>query len=127
MFEIGDLVKFGDPKLVAIKNREHPGKQLGIVMAVSREFFWTYESDKDDRIAALERRVEALESMLQERELSKGEEKEKGFEILPKEDWSEIVEKDEMIFCKNDWNWKWGYGFEIEKKCITKFKNRNSN
>lgn len=35
------------------------------------------ESDKDDRIAALERRVEALESMLQERELSKGEEKEK--------------------------------------------------
>ena len=44
------------------------------------------------------------------------EEKEKGFEILPKEDWSEIVEKDEMIFCKNDWNWKWGYGFEIEKK-----------
>ena len=35
------------------------------------------ESDKDDRIAALERRVEALESMLQERELSKGEEEEK--------------------------------------------------
>ena len=35
------------------------------------------ESDKDDRIAALERRVEALESMLQERELSKSEEKEK--------------------------------------------------
>jgi hypothetical protein len=50
MFEIGDLVKFGNPKLVAIKNREHPGKQLGIVMAVSREFFWTYEGDKDDRI-----------------------------------------------------------------------------
>ena len=35
------------------------------------------ESDKDDRIAALERRVEALESMLQERELSNDEEKEK--------------------------------------------------
>ena len=50
MFEIGDLVKFGNPKLVAIKNREHPGKQLGIVMAVAREFFWTYEGDKDDRI-----------------------------------------------------------------------------
>ena len=50
MFEIGDLVKFGDPKLVAIKNREHPGKQLGVVMAVAREFFWTYEGDKDDRI-----------------------------------------------------------------------------
>jgi len=43
------------------------------------------------------------------------EEKERGFEILPKEDWSEIVEKDEMIFCKNDWNWKWGYGYEREK------------
>ncbi len=35
------------------------------------------ESDKDDRIAALERRVEALESMLQERELTKDEEKTK--------------------------------------------------
>ncbi len=35
------------------------------------------ESDKDDRIAALERRVEALESMLSERELSNDEEKEK--------------------------------------------------
>jgi len=35
------------------------------------------DNNKDDRIAALERRVEALESMLQERELSKGEEKEK--------------------------------------------------
>ena len=50
MFEIGDLVKFGDPKLVAIKSREHPGKQLGVVMAVAREFFWTYEGDKDDSI-----------------------------------------------------------------------------
>jgi len=40
------------------------------------------------------------------------EEKEKGFEIFPKEDWSEIVEKDEMIFCKNDLNWKWYDGYE---------------
>ncbi len=37
------------------------------------------------------------------------EEMEKGFEIIPKEKWSEIVEKDGMIFCKNDMNWKW-YG-----------------
>jgi len=35
------------------------------------------DNDKDDRIAALERRVEALESMLSERELSRGEEREK--------------------------------------------------
>jgi hypothetical protein len=35
------------------------------------------DNDKDDRIAALERRVEALESMLSERELSSGEEREK--------------------------------------------------
>jgi hypothetical protein len=35
------------------------------------------DNNKDDRIAALERRVEALESMLSERELSRGEEREK--------------------------------------------------
>jgi hypothetical protein len=35
------------------------------------------DNDKDDRIAALERRVEALEAMLNERELSRGEEREK--------------------------------------------------
>ena len=50
MFEIGDLVKFGDPKLIAVKNREHPGKQLGIVIALARDVFWTYEGDKDDSI-----------------------------------------------------------------------------
>lgn len=44
------------------------------------------------------------------------EEKEKGFEIIPREDWGEIVEKDDIIFCKNDWNWKWGYGYETERK-----------
>ena len=33
--------------------------------------------NEEDRIAALERRIEALEAMLSERELSKGEEKEK--------------------------------------------------
>lgn len=35
------------------------------------------DNDKDDRIAALERRVEALESMLSERELSGSEERKK--------------------------------------------------
>jgi hypothetical protein len=35
------------------------------------------DNNKDDRIAALERRVEALEAMLNERELSRGEEREK--------------------------------------------------
>jgi hypothetical protein len=35
------------------------------------------EADGEDRIAALERRIEALEEMLSERELSKGEEKKK--------------------------------------------------
>ena len=35
------------------------------------------DNDKDNRIAALERRVEALEAMLNERELSRGEEREK--------------------------------------------------
>lgn len=35
------------------------------------------ENNKDDRIAALERRVEALEAMLNERELTRGEEREK--------------------------------------------------
>ena len=35
------------------------------------------DNDKDDRIAALERRVEALEAMLNERELSRGEKREK--------------------------------------------------
>lgn len=49
MFEIGELVKFRDTGVVK-KNREHPGKQLGIVIAITREFFWTYEGDKDDRI-----------------------------------------------------------------------------
>jgi hypothetical protein len=34
-------------------------------------------NNKDDRIAALERRVEALEAMLNERELTRGEEREK--------------------------------------------------
>lgn len=35
------------------------------------------DNDKDNRIAALERRVEALEAMLNERELTRGEEREK--------------------------------------------------
>jgi len=35
------------------------------------------DNDKDDRIAALERRVEALEAMLNERELTPGEERKK--------------------------------------------------
>ena len=35
------------------------------------------EADGEDRIAALERRIEALEAMLSERELTKGEEKKK--------------------------------------------------
>lgn len=39
------------------------------------------------------------------------EEMVKGFEILPKKDWSEIVEKDGMIFCKNDWDWKWYHSY----------------
>ena len=49
MFEIGDLVKFRG-KGVVKKNREHPGKQLGIVIAITRNLFWTYEGDKDDSI-----------------------------------------------------------------------------
>lgn len=39
------------------------------------------------------------------------EEMEKGFSIIPKEDWKEVVEKDGMVFCKNDWDWKWYSGF----------------
>jgi len=49
MFEIGDLVKLkrkGD----CLSFREHPDKICGIIIAIEREVFYTYEGDLDDRV-----------------------------------------------------------------------------
>lgn len=37
--------------------------------------------------------------------------KETGFQVFPESDWEDVVEKDGMVFCRNDWDWKWYDGF----------------
>jgi len=49
MFEIGDLVKL-KRKGVCLSFREHPDKICGIIIAIEREVFYTYEGDLDDRV-----------------------------------------------------------------------------
>lgn len=40
------------------------------------------------------------------------EEKERAFSIIPKEKWFEVVEKNDLVFCKNDYNWRWNETYE---------------
>ena len=39
------------------------------------------------------------------------EEKERAFKSFEL-NWSDVVEKDGMVFCRNDWDWKWYDGFK---------------
>ncbi len=49
MFEVGDLVRFRSTGVVK-RNREHPDKNIALVISVERNVFRTYEGDYDDRI-----------------------------------------------------------------------------
>ena len=41
--------------------------------------------------------------------------RDKAFEIISKDKWSEIREKNGMVFCKNNWQWNWDYSNERVK------------
>tara|TARA_B100000287_G_scaffold264164_1_gene248587 strand:- start:115 stop:339 length:225 start_codon:yes stop_codon:yes gene_type:complete len=49
MFEIGDLVRFKKEGAFT-KTREHPAKQIGLIIDLERNVFLTYEGDYDDQI-----------------------------------------------------------------------------
>ena len=49
MFEIGDLVQFRKEGAFT-KTREHPGKQIALIIDIERKVYLTYEGDYDDQI-----------------------------------------------------------------------------
>lgn len=49
MFEIGDLVQFRKEGAFT-KSREHPDKEIGLIVDLERNVFLTYAGDYDDQI-----------------------------------------------------------------------------
>lgn len=52
MFEIGDLVRF-KTEGIATNLRNHPTKQIGLIIEIVREAYHCYSGDMDDRLTVI--------------------------------------------------------------------------
>lgn len=52
MFEIGDLVRF-KTEGISTNLRNHPTKQIGLIIEIVREAYHCYSGDMDDRLTVI--------------------------------------------------------------------------